>query len=101
MLVKFRLSWIHRGSYRRYNNAWSKRFRLYASLIGAALNVHEIEIWTDVNGILTADPRIVSSAATVPHFSYEEAAALSYFGAKVLHPKTVRPAAESSFQFAY
>jgi aspartate kinase len=65
-----------------------------ASLVGAALCAQEIEIWTDVNGILSADPRVVSTAATVSHFSYDEAAALSYFGAKVLHPKTVRPAAE-------
>ena len=65
-----------------------------AALVGGALNAREVEIWTDVNGILSADPRIVNTAATVPHFSYDEAAALSYFGAKVLHPKTVRPAAE-------
>ncbi len=65
-----------------------------AALVGAALSAQEIEIWTDVNGILSADPRVVSSATTVSHFSYDEAAALSYFGAKVLHPKTVRPAAD-------
>ncbi len=67
-----------------------------ASLIGAALNAEEIWIWTDVNGVMTADPRIVPQAHTLPSLSYAEAAELSYFGAKVLHPKTVAPAVERS-----
>ena len=65
-----------------------------ASLIGAALNADEIWIWTDVNGVMTADPRIVPQAHTLPSLSYAEAAELSYFGAKVLHPKTVAPAVD-------
>jgi aspartate kinase len=65
-----------------------------AALIGAALNAREIQIWTDVPGVLTADPRLVSHARTVPHLSFEEAAELAYFGAKVLHPKTLHPAIE-------
>jgi aspartate kinase len=65
-----------------------------ASLIGAALNADEIWIWTDVNGVMTADPRIVAQAHTLPTLSYAEAAELSYFGAKVLHPKTVAPAVD-------
>lgn len=63
-----------------------------ASLVGAALEAVEIQIWTDVTGVLTADPRIVPAARTVPRMSYAEAAELAYFGAKVLHPKTILPA---------
>jgi aspartate kinase len=65
-----------------------------AALVGAALNAREIQIWTDVSGVLTADPRIVPSAKTIPVLSYQEAAELAYFGAKVLHPKTIQPAIE-------
>jgi len=65
-----------------------------AALIGAALEAKEIQIWTDVPGVLTADPRLVANARTVPHLSFEEAAELAYFGAKVLHPKTLHPAIE-------
>lgn len=63
-----------------------------AALVGAALNAREIQIWTDVTGVLTADPRVVKNAQTVPRLSYDEAAELAYFGAKVLHPKTIQPA---------
>lgn len=65
-----------------------------AALVGAALDANEIQIWTDVPGVLTADPRLVAHARTVPHLSFEEAAELAYFGAKVLHPKTLHPAIE-------
>jgi len=67
-----------------------------AALIGAALSVSEIQIWTDVTGVLTADPRIVPEAQTVERLSFGEAAELAYFGAKVLHPKTIQPAIENS-----
>jgi aspartate kinase len=67
-----------------------------AALIGAALNVDEIQIWTDVTGVLTADPRVVPEAQTIERLSYSEAAELAYFGAKVLHPKTIQPAIENS-----
>jgi aspartate kinase len=67
-----------------------------AALIGAALKANEIQIWTDVNGVLTADPRVVPSAQTVARLSYGEAAELAYFGAKVLHPKTIQPAIEDN-----
>ena len=67
-----------------------------AALIGAALNVAEIQIWTDVTGVLTADPRVVPEAQTIERLSYSEAAELAYFGAKVLHPKTIQPAIENS-----
>jgi len=62
-----------------------------ATILGAALDAEEIIIWTDVEGVLTADPRLVRDARTIPEISYREAAELAYFGAKVLHPKTLRP----------
>jgi len=65
-----------------------------AAILGNCLDSDEIWIWTDVNGVLTADPRIVPEAHTLPRISYNEAAELSYFGAKVLHPKTMSPAME-------
>jgi len=67
-----------------------------AALVGAALVANEIQIWTDVCGVLTADPKVVPQAQRVPRMSYAEAAELAYFGAKVLHPKTIQPAVENS-----
>ncbi len=64
-----------------------------ATILGAALDADEVWIWTDVSGVMTADPRIVPSARTLSTLSYAEAAELSYFGAKVLHPKTLVPVA--------
>ncbi|MEN6490404.1 MAG: aspartate kinase [Rectinema sp.] len=66
-----------------------------AGLLGAAIQADEIEIWTDVEGILTADPRIVPGARTVEILGYDEAAELASYGAKVLHPATVRPALDA------
>ncbi len=63
-----------------------------AAILGAALDADEIQIWTDVDGVLTADPRIVKNARPLPELTYSEAAELAYFGAKVLHPKTMLPA---------
>ncbi|MEW6126355.1 MAG: lysine-sensitive aspartokinase 3 [Acidobacteriota bacterium] len=65
-----------------------------AAIIGAALAADAIEIWTDVDGLLTSDPRVVSDVRRIRVISFEEAAELSYFGAKVLHPSTVLPAVE-------
>ncbi|MBI4250252.1 bifunctional aspartate kinase/homoserine dehydrogenase I [Candidatus Uhrbacteria bacterium] len=65
-----------------------------ASLFGAALDASVIEIWTDVNGVLTADPRIVRDAVLVPTLTYREALELSHFGAKVIYPPTMMPALE-------
>ena len=62
-----------------------------AAIFGAALDADEVWIWTDVDGILTADPKVVPQARTLPELTYVEAAQLSYFGAEVLHPKTVKP----------
>ena len=61
-----------------------------ATILGAVLEADEVIIWTDVEGLQTADPRLVPEARTIPHISYREAAELAYFGAKVLHPKTLR-----------
>lgn len=63
-----------------------------AAIWGAALNASEIQIWTDVDGMLTADPRIVKKAFSLPELSYTEAMELSYFGAKVIYPPTMIPA---------
>jgi len=63
-----------------------------ATLLGAALDAHEVQIWTDVPGVLSADPRQVADARVVPTISYDEAQELAHFGAKVLHPRTIRPA---------
>ncbi len=63
-----------------------------ASIIGAALDAEDIQIWTDVDGIMTTDPRIVPEAAKVKVISFAEASELAYFGAKVLHPSTLLPA---------
>jgi len=66
-----------------------------ASLFGAALQADAIEIWTDVDGLMTADPRKVKSAFSVEYASYEEAMELSHFGAKVIYPPTIQPALKS------
>lgn len=63
-----------------------------AAIWGSALNANEIQIWTDVNGMLTADPRIVDKAFSLSELSYIEAMELSYFGAKVIYPPTMTPA---------
>lgn len=65
-----------------------------ASLIGAALDAETIEIWTDVSGIYTCDPRYVPDAKPIPQLSFQEATELAYFGAKVLHPSTTKPASK-------
>jgi aspartate kinase len=65
-----------------------------ATILGAALPAQQVEIWTDVDGLMTTDPRIVPDAKTIFDITYEEASELAYFGAKVLHPLTLRPARE-------
>jgi aspartokinase/homoserine dehydrogenase 1 len=62
-----------------------------AAIIAAALNADILEIWTDVNGFMTADPRIISKAYTIPELTYSEAMELSHFGAKVIYPPTILP----------
>lgn len=67
-----------------------------AAIIGAALQADRIEIWTDVEGMMTTDPRLCPDARTIPQISFNEAAELAYFGAKVLHPATLLPAIEQN-----
>lgn len=62
-----------------------------AAIIGSVLPANDVWIWTDVDGVMTTDPRIVPQAITLPEISYNEIAELAYYGAKVLHPKTIRP----------
>jgi aspartokinase/homoserine dehydrogenase 1 len=69
---------------------------LSAAIYGAALDALEIEIWTDVDGFMTADPKLVKNAFTIETLSYSEAMELSHFGAKVLHPPTIQPALEKN-----
>jgi aspartate kinase len=66
-----------------------------AAILGTVLEAEEVWIWTDVDGVMTADPRLVPDAKTIPTLSYREVAELAYFGAKVLHPKTIRPVIEA------
>jgi len=63
-----------------------------ATIIGAAMNVEEVQIWTDVDGVMTADPKVCPNAKVIEMLTYEEAYELAYFGAKVLYPKTILPA---------
>jgi aspartate kinase len=67
-----------------------------AAIFGAALDAEEIQIWTDVDGVLTTDPKIVRSARILEELSFEEASELAYFGAKVIHPATMLPAVEKN-----
>jgi len=67
-----------------------------ASILGQALQAAEVWIWTDVDGVMSADPRFVPSARSIPVLNYREVSELAYFGARVLHPKTMRPCVESN-----
>ena len=66
-----------------------------AAILGAILPAHDVWIWTDVDGVMTADPRLVPEAHTITSLSYREISELAYFGAKVLHPKAIRPVIEA------
>ena len=66
-----------------------------AAILGAVLPADEVWIWTDVNGVMTADPRLAPDASTIPELSFKEVSELAYYGAKVLHPKTIRPVIEA------
>lgn len=65
-----------------------------AAIFGVALNAQAVWIWTDVNGVMTADPRVVKEAHTLPELTFREISELAFYGAKVLHPKTIRPVVE-------
>lgn len=69
-----------------------------AALLGTALQADEVWIWTDVNGVMTSDPRLVPEARTIAELSFREVSELAYFGAKVLHPKTIRPVIEAGVE---
>jgi aspartate kinase len=69
---------------------------LTASLVAAAVQAEEVEIWTDTDGVMTADPSVVTSARNIPTMRFDEAAELAYFGSRVLHPSTLLPAMESN-----
>ena len=66
-----------------------------AALIGQALDADEVWIWTDVDGVMSADPRLVPNAVSIPTLSFREVSELAYYGAKVIHSKTMRPCVES------
>ena len=68
---------------------------LTASLVASALKAEEVQIWTDTDGVMTADPSVVQSARNIPSMCFAEAAELSYFGSQVLHPSTLLPAMRS------
>ena len=76
----------------RHHDAWPRRIGLLGGDRRRGLDSREIQIWTDVDGMLTADPRVVPHRAVVPYLSFGEASELAYFGAKVLHPSTILPA---------
>ncbi len=67
-----------------------------ASILGFALGASEVQIWTDVDGIFTADPRIVKNARPIPEISFQEASEMAFLGAKILHPRTMRPAVKAA-----
>lgn len=69
-----------------------------ASIVAAGLGAQRVEIWTDVDGIMTTDPRVVAEATTVERMSYDEAAELAFFGARVVHPSTIQPAVDRHIQ---
>ena len=76
---------------RRPHDSWTQQLGLFRAILGAALDADEVILWTDVDGILTADPRIVPNARPILEMSYREACTLAELGAQVLHPKTLHP----------
>lgn len=69
-----------------------------AAILAVALDAAEVWIWTDVDGVMSADPRLVADAHTIPELSYREVSELAYFGAKVLHPRTIQPVVEAGIR---
>lgn len=84
--------YICRNSFGEIDNLRRGGSDYTASLIGSAIQANEIQIWTDINGMHNNDPRIVSTTTPIAELSFEEAAELAYFGAKILHPQSVFPA---------
>jgi aspartate kinase len=83
---------ICRNAYGEVDNLQRGGSDYTASLIGAAVNASEIQIWTDIDGMHNNDPRYVENTSPVSHLHFEEAAELAYFGAKILHPTCIQPA---------
>jgi aspartate kinase len=86
--------YICRNAYGEIDNLKRGGSDFSASLIGAAMNASEIQIWTDINGFHNNDPRYVEKTSPIRDLSFDEAAELAYFGAKILHPSSVNPARE-------
>ena len=91
---------ICRNAYGEIDNLQRGGSDYTASLVGAALNAEEIQIWTDIDGMHNNDPRVVDKTAPVHQLHFEEAAELAYFGAKILHPTCVQPASMPVFLYA-
>jgi len=87
---------ICRNAYGEIDNLKRGGSDFTASLLGAAINASEIQIWTDINGFHNNDPRFVENTRVIRHISFDEAAELAYFGAKILHPSSVNPAREKN-----
>ena len=87
---------ICRNAYGEIDNLKRGGSDYTASLIGAAIDAEEIQIWTDINGFHNNDPRYVDGTSVIREISFDEAAELAYFGAKILHPSTVNPAREKN-----
>lgn len=87
---------ICRNAYGEIDNLKRGGSDFTASLIGAAVNASEIQIWTDINGFHNNDPRFVENTKVIREISFDEAAELAYFGAKILHPSSVNPAREKN-----
>ena len=87
---------ICRNAYGEIDNLKRGGSDFTASLIGAAVNAREIQIWTDINGFHNNDPRFVENTKVIRELSFDEAAELAYFGAKILHPSSVNPAREKN-----
>ena len=88
---------ICRNAYGEIDNLKRGGSDFTASLIGAAVKASEIQIWTDINGFHNNDPRFVENTKVIRELSFDEAAELAYFGAKILHPSSVNPAREKTF----
>ena len=87
---------ICRNAYGEIDNLKRGGSDFTASLIGAAVKASEIQIWTDINGFHNNDPRFVENTEVIRELSFDEAAELAYFGAKILHPSSVNPAREKN-----
>lgn len=91
---------ICRNAYGEIDNLKRGGSDYSAALVGAAIKAEEIQIWTDIDGFHNNDPRIVEGTKAIRHLSFDEAAELAYFGAKILHPSSVQPAKKKISRYA-